>query len=388
MTKLVLLVGSNLTLMAGSCISPGLPAVMAEFKDVPGAAFWVPMVLTLPALFMVLGGPIMGFFSDRFGRKPVLVFSLLLAGVSGSVGFFLDSLAAILFTRALVGLSIAGTMTATNTLVADYFDGQERAKFMGTNTGFAGLMGVIFLLLGGILADINWHYSFLAYTLEFVVFVLAIIFIFEPEEVSEHEAESLDTRLKLKPATLYIFIAITLNQFAFSAVPVFIATYLIGLLKVGSTEVGMISSFSSLFTFLGGLVYGQVKKRSDFRSTNVITFLIFSLAFILLAVAKSWPIVILSEILLGFCMGLNPSNLTTWLSDEVKPPVRGRANGIYVTMMSIGNFASSIIYTPIIGATSLSFAYFLSAAIMALTGVGGLLLARIPRGDSQPRAHG
>jgi MFS family permease len=379
MTKIVLLVGSNLAMMAGSTISPGLPAVMAEFQDVPAATFWVPMVLTLPALFMLIGGPIVGFLSDRFGRKPVLVLSLLLGGIAGSAGFFLTSLSAILVTRAFVGLSIVGAMTPTNALVADYFEGEERAKFMGTNNGFAGLLGIFFLLLGGVLADINWHYSFLAYTLEIVVFILAIIFIVEPEEVIENESESLDVKLKLKPATLYIFIAITMNQFAFSSVPVFIALYLTGMLNVGSTEVGLISSFSSIFTLLGGLVYGRIKQRSDFRSVNLVSFLVFGFAFILLSIAKSWPLVIVSEIILGFSMGMNPSNLTTWLSDEVQPLVRGRANGIYVTMMSVGNFATSLIYAPIISATSLSTAYLFSAAIMVLTGLGSLLLSKESR---------
>lgn len=376
MTKIVLLVGSNLAMMAGSPLSPGLPAVMAEFRHVSGADFWVPMVLTLPALFMVIGGPIMGFLSDRFGRKPVLVSSLLLGGIAGSVGYFLTNLPAILVTRAVVGLSIVGTMTPTNALVADYFDGQERAKFMGINNGFAGLMGIIFLLVGGILADINWRYSFLAYSLEFIVFILAIIFIFEPEEVVESESESLEVHLKLKPSILYIFTAITMNQFAFSSVPVFIALYLTRLLNVGSTEVGLISSFSSIFTLLGGLAYGRIKQRYNFRSVNLATFLLFGFAFFLLAVAKSWPLVIVSEIILGFSMGMNPSNLTTWLSDEVQPLVRGRANGIYVTMMSVGNFATSIIYAPIISASSLPTAYIFSAAIMILTGLGSLLLTK------------
>ncbi|MDY6872443.1 MAG: MFS transporter [Chloroflexota bacterium] len=374
MTKLVLLVGSNLAMMAGSTFSPGLPAVMAEFQDVPDAVFWVPMVLTLPALFMLIGGPIMGFLSDRYGRKPVLVSSLLLGGIAGSAGFFLASLPAILVTRALVGLSIVGTMTPTNALVADYFDGQERAKFMGINTGFTGLMGIIFLLLGGILADINWRYSFFAYALELILFVLAIIFIYEPEEVIDKESESLEVPLNLKPTVLYIFIAIALSQFAFNAVPVFIALFLTGLLNIGSTEVGLISSFSSIFTLLGGLAYGRIKQQFDFRSINLALLLAFGFAFILLAIAKSWPLVILSEIILGFSMGLNPANLTTWLSDEVEPLVRGRANGIYITMMSVGNFATSIIFAPIINATSLPTAYIFSAAIMILTGLGSLLL--------------
>jgi len=73
-------------------------------------------------------------------------------------------------------------------------------------------------------------------------------------------------------------------------------------------------------------------------------------------------------------MGVIPSNLTTWLANEVQPQVRGRANGIYVTMMFLGNFATSILFTPIVQAAGLKFIYFLSAAIVALASLAGVVL--------------
>jgi MFS family permease len=375
LTKMILLLGANVALMAGASLTPGMPAMMAEFENVPGAGFWVSMIITLPALFVVIGGPITGFFTDRFGRKPVLVVSLLLSGLSGSAGFFLNSIGAILVTRALVGLSIAGATTATNSLIADYFEGQERAKFMGIQSAFTGLGGVVFLPLGGILADLNWHYSFLAHLPLLILFPLALIFIHEPEEIARHE-EALESKLKLNPTKIYIFAAILLGQFSFVAVPVFLAYYLTALLGVGGTEVGLIGAASSLFSFFAGLLYERISRRIRYREMAIFSFFLSGCGFMALGLAKSWSLVIIGELIIGFSMGLIVSNLTTWLASEVSPQVRGRANGIFFTMMFLGQFFASIVYTPIVNATSLDFAYILSAVIIILTGLAGLFLRR------------
>jgi len=271
--RFVLLLGSNLTLMAGSSLSPGLPAVRAEFQNVPGITFWTSMVLTMPALFVVLGGPLMGFLADRIGRKALLIGSLILGGLSGSAAVLTPSLGLILVPRALVGLGIAGSMTATNSLVADYFAGDERAKFMGQVTAFTGFGGVIFMPLGGFLASFNWHYAFLSYLPALLMAPLAMIFIHEPGAVAAPETDAVEAKLKFNPVSIYIFIAIMLNQLAFMSVPVFIATYLKDLVDAGSIAVGLIGAFSGLFSFLGGLIYGRINKRFNYQQINTVIFL-------------------------------------------------------------------------------------------------------------------
>ncbi|QRN83213.1 MFS transporter [Chloroflexota bacterium] len=372
--RFVLLLGANLTLMAGSSLSPGLPAITAEFQHVPGITFWTSMVLTLPALFVVLGGPLMGFLVDRFGRKPVLIGSLLLGGLGGSSAVLMHSLPAIMVTRALVGLGIAGSMTATNSLVADYFSGDARAKFLGQVTAFTGFAGVIFMPFGGLLASLNWHYAFFSYLPALIFAPLTIFFIHEPEIIRADVSEVMTTKLKLKPLSLYIVIAIMLNQLAFMSVPVFIASYLQKLVGADSIQVGLIGAFSGLFSFLGGLIYGRINRKFDYLKINTVSFLAYSFGFLAIGLAKDWSLIVVGEVLVGFGMGVIPSNLTTWLAHEVQPMVRGRANGLFVTMMFLGNFLTSILLTPIIQATSIKSAYYISALVVAMASVAGVIV--------------
>jgi MFS family permease len=379
LTKLILLMGANVALMAGSSLSPGVPAMLAEFKSIPGADFWVSMILTLPALFIVLSGPLVGWLVDRFGRKPVLVASLLLSGVAGSAAYFLTEIWAILITRALVGMSVAGATTATNALIADYFEGQTRARFMGAQSAFTGLAGVVFLSLGGFLADINWHLSFLAHAPLVILFPLAWIFISEPAVAKSNHTQAEDGRLKLTPPLMYIFSATFMNQFTFVTVPIYVAYFLADIVGATGTQIGLIGAASGLFSFFAGMLYERLGRRVPFREMTIVTFLLFGAGFLILGLSGAWTGAIIGQLLIGFCMGLMASNLTTWLASLVPAQVRGRANGTYVTLMFLGNFATSLVYTPIVNATSLSFAYILSAILVVVMAGAGILVKGLGR---------
>ena len=90
--KATLLLVSTLTVMSGATIVPSLPAMQSYFADVANSEFWVRLVLTIPALFIVIGSPIAGQMVDRIGRKPLLLASACLYGLAGSSGFVLYSI--------------------------------------------------------------------------------------------------------------------------------------------------------------------------------------------------------------------------------------------------------------------------------------------------------
>ena len=172
-TKMTLLLASSLTVMAGATVSPALPAMKQYFEsaiaDVDTRTTLVKLIITLPALFIVIGSPIAGLIVDRFGRKPLLLIATLLYGLAGSSGLYLDSLTAILAGRAVLGLAVAGVMVTATTLIADYYRGPARAAFMGLQAGFMGLGGVLFLTFGGILAQRNWRYPFVIYLFAWLI---------------------------------------------------------------------------------------------------------------------------------------------------------------------------------------------------------------------------
>lgn len=61
-TKATLLLVSSLTVMAGATIATALPSMQDYFSEVDHAGFLIRLVFTLPALFIVLTGPFLGWF--------------------------------------------------------------------------------------------------------------------------------------------------------------------------------------------------------------------------------------------------------------------------------------------------------------------------------------
>ncbi|MCC3498259.1 MAG: MFS transporter [Microcoleus sp. PH2017_15_JOR_U_A] len=181
LVKATLLLVSTLTVMAGATIAPSLPAMRQHFSAVPNADYWVRLVLTAPALFIAIGAPIAGIAIDRFGRKGLLGLSVFLYGFAGSSGFLLDQIGLILLGRMLLGFSVAGIMTTATTLIADYYIGVARSQFLGLQAAFMGFGGMIFLTLGGYLADRNWRQPFLIYLMAWLILPLILLVLPEPD---------------------------------------------------------------------------------------------------------------------------------------------------------------------------------------------------------------
>jgi len=370
-SKIVLLLGANWCIMAGASLSPVVPSMMREFSDMPGMQFWISMVLTLPAVFVVIAGPVIGFLIDRFGRKPIYVFSLLLGGLGGSMAYFMYDLDAILITRALVGVSIAGSLTATNALIADYFDGQQRSKFMGLNAAAAGLAGVIFLPLGGFLADVNWRSAFLAYIPLVILFPIALFAIKEPVY---HQTESdpiTSHRLRISTVLAFIFSSIFISHFAFVTIPIYVADFMVTLLNTSGIVVGLIGAVASLFSFIGGILFEKIARKTPYQWMTMSNLFLFALGFMSLGFASAWFLVLFGYMTVAFCMGLNNATLTTWLAKEASVHTRGRANGLFVTLMSIGPFAASFVFAPIVTRMGYSAAFILSGILTLIMGLVG-----------------
>lgn len=142
------------------------------------------LVLTLPALFIALGAPLAGLLVDRWGRKPLLILCVVLYAAAGVSGVYLNALMPILIGRAILGLAVAGIMTASVTLVADYFEGDQRASFLGLQAGFMAFGGFVFLTTGGFLAGISWRGPFFIYLFALILLPGLLWALYEPQRES------------------------------------------------------------------------------------------------------------------------------------------------------------------------------------------------------------
>jgi MFS family permease len=374
LTKATLLLASTLTVMAGATIAPSLPAMQDQFADVANVELWVKLVLTLPALFIVIGSPITGVIVDRLGRKPLLLAAAILYGFAGGSGLILNSLFAILAGRALLGLAVAGVMVSATTLIADYYIGAARAAFMGLQAAFMGLGGVLFLSVGGSLASTNWRLPFLIYLLAWLLIPLILFCIYEPSRSISNIPSSQDGEVitdKSIPINLLVLIfSITvLSQIIFYLIPVQLPFYLRSLTNATPTESGMAIAFATLFSAFASLAYGRVRAKLDFVSILPIMFGFMGIGYTIIGLVSSYALVLLGLGFAGMGLGLLMPNMTVWVSAAVPDAVRGRALGGLSTSLFLGQFLSPIVSQPISAKLGLGLTYSLAGGLLLALGI-------------------
>lgn len=348
LTKATLLLVSTLTVMSGATIAPSLPAMQSHFDNVANSEFWVRLVLTIPALFIVIGSPIAGQLVDRIGRKPLLLGAAILYGFAGSSGLILNSVFTILIGRAFLGLAVAGVMVSATTLIADYYRGDARADFMGLQAAFMGLGGVLFLSVGGFIADLNWRFPFSIYLFSWLLIPGVLFTLYEPSRTKTINAD-ITAPVEQLPIKLLVLIyaSVMLQQIVFYLIPVQLPFYLQQLTGANASQTGLAIAFSILFSAFASMNYGRVKKRLSFIKILAIAFGLIGLGYVGIGVVSSYWLILLVLIPTGFGLGLMMPNLNVWTSNEVPNALRGRALGWLTTFMFLGQFLSPIISQPI-----------------------------------------
>lgn len=364
--KITLLLASMLTVLSGALVAPALPAINRTFQEVPNSELLTKLIITLPALFIAIFSPVAGILIDRFKKLPYFRFSLLLYALSGSTGFILHNIYHILISRAFLGIAVAGIMTTATTLAGDYFQDQERNRFLGIQGAFMAFGGTIFILIAGLLADINWNYPFLVYSLSLIVLMLTYFYLHEPN-IEHHEASKKNNRsVKSKLTVIGIYFLVFVGMLLFYFVPVQ-SPFLIN--KIG-IESGLLISValvaSTLFAAISSFAYSRIKRKLSFRSIFLITFAGVTTGYLVISMADNYFNILLGLIIAGAGLGLLMPNANTWIIQISPPAIRGKLIGGLTATVFMGQFLSPIAASPLIENFQLSGLFFYGALIAAV----------------------
>ena len=260
-----ILVAASLTVMAGATIAPGLPGLRAHFADVPNADVLSRVLLTTHGLAIAIIAPLGGLLVDRVGRKPMLIGAALLYGSAGTAGLWLDDLIALLVSRALLGAAVAVTMTVATTLVGDLFVGEERDRFVGLQSAAMAAGGIVFMLGGGVLAELSWRGPFLIYGLAFLLVPLALVAL--PRSGPSTLTASLQTDAVRAGTTqtrviVFLYGLGFLNQVSFYMLPTQLPFLVASSFDDGAaTLTGALIATQTLFAAFAALNFGRLHKR-------------------------------------------------------------------------------------------------------------------------------
>ena len=294
------------------------------------------------SLAQLVFAPLLGRLSDRIGRKPVIMISLLGTAVGSFVTGAAGALWVLFVGRILDGASGASVAVAQGA-VTDLAPPSERPRLLGLLGAAFGVGFVVGPALGGLASLGGEHIPFyVAGTVALVNAAVAWRRLPEtrPADVrrAAHEATKNDTGAKVRLWGLAVagFTAIV----AFSG---FEATFsLLAGDRFRLTEAGVAAIFVGVGVVLvavqGGLIRPINAKIGTQRSLQV-GLVLNSAGLVVLAFAETWPLLIVALALLTVGQGLVTPNLSSLVSGRVPDHRRGEALGFQQGVNAFGRVA-------------------------------------------------
>lgn len=316
-------------------------------------ALEIGLILSIFSICQFFASPITGKLSDRFGRKPLLIFSQ----ISTLIGFVLLGVAYnvwILIAARLVDGLLGSNMTVTQAYISDVTHPKDRTKIFGYSSAVFGA-GLIFgPVIGGLMLSINFSAPFFfAAGISLLSILLVVLFL--PESLSKQE-ETLTLNvgeiIPIKEAKYFfkksiirgLIFAFFVYNFGFF---LFInSSSLFAEIQINATAQGV--SFYMAWigvlrvSFQTVLITPMLKKFSEHNILGMgILSMIFSMGF--LVFSSTYWIAYIPYFFLAFGTGVARPILTSKLTNAVKREDTGSVLGVNNSFTSIGQIISPIL---------------------------------------------
>ncbi|MBD1378905.1 MFS transporter [Metabacillus arenae] len=155
-----------LMVLGNSMLIPILPEFEEALSLTSAQTSLMLSIFSIPAALVI---PFVGFLSDRFGRKRLIIISLLFIMIGGILCIFSglmkypEGYYLLLTGRFIQGLGTGGTTPLAMALIGDLFEGEQRSKELGILEVFNGAAKVVAPIIGALLALLTWYSPFFVF---------------------------------------------------------------------------------------------------------------------------------------------------------------------------------------------------------------------------------
>ena len=316
--------------------------------------------------------PILGRISDKVGRKPVIVFSLIGTAVGSFVTGAAGALWVLFLGRILDGASGASVAVAQGA-VADIAPPEQRARLMGMLGAAFGVGFVVGPALGGLAALGGPHVPFyLAGTIAAINAVAAMIRLPETKPDTSHITDKHQRGSALSPALKRFALVGFLSMLGFAG---FEATFSIwGQKQFGFTE----GSASIVFVFVGvtlvavqGGLIGPLTEKLGSRKLLRIGLSLVAVGLLLLGITTTWPMLFVALFLLSLGQGVSGPSGGALVAELAPVERRGEAIGYQQSTAAFGRVAGPVMAGALFDHVGIS-APFMVSGILILFAVGSV----------------
>lgn len=348
-------------------IIPILPAVILN----PSSGL-VPMDLSFSArsilygfvvacfpIFQLFGAPILGVLADRYGRRKVLVASLigtLLGYVLIAVGILTHNILLLFWGRSIDGFT-GGNISIAQSAISDISDHTNRAKNFGLIGMAFGLGFILGPYLGGVISDpatvswFNFETPFWLAAIMTLINILMVLVLF-PETLQQTAKGRIDALAGFRNiAKAYqirqmrmMFLVVFFLTIGFNFFTQFFQVFLIGKFQFTQSQIGMLFAYMGIWIAIAqGAIVRPLTKR--FTPVQILSWssLLLALTFPLLLLPSKviWIYAIIPFV--AVLQGLTQPNSTAIVSGLCDRRSQGQILGINQSVTSLGQAVPPII---------------------------------------------
>ena len=349
-------------------IIPLLPFYAETFGASP---LVIGLLFAVFSLCQLLAAPALGDLSDRYGRRPILIFSLAGTVVSFVMLALAHSVAMLFAARIVDGLS-GGNISTARAYVADITEPKDRARAYGLIGAAFGLGFILGPALSGVLAGISYTAPiWAAATITLVAAIMAWLWL--PETVHRAQAGT-GNPLRSLPALLHrprirrVLAIDFMYWLAFAVFQTTLSLFAANRFQFGPVQTGYLFA---AFGLLGAIIQGGLIRHVVHRLGDKPTFLVGlgfgTVGLLAVAMAHTVPMFALALVPLAIGIGFGHPTMSSLVSLVARGDEQGRVQGSASAVESLGRTIG-----PIWGNASLqhfgeSTPYISAAALLLLT---------------------
>lgn len=310
-------------------------------------------LLILYAIMQFIFSPILGGLSDRYGRRPVLLLSLLGLGLDYFLLAFAPNIEWLIIGRIIAGIGGASFTTAS-AYIADISPPEKRAQNFGLIGVAFGVGFIIGPLIGGLLSTIDLRAPFIAAgILSLLNFLYGLFFI--PESLSPENRRRFDWKranplgtfynLRRYPQIIGLLVGLLILYVAGKTIETIWGYYNILKFDWSNAEIGYSLAFVGVLVSIvqGGLIRWFIPKYGQIKSIYYGIFF-YSIGLALFSIAThSW---MMYASLIPYCLGgLCGPAIQGFISNQIPDNEQGEIQGVFTALMSVSAIVSPLIMT-------------------------------------------
>lgn len=335
--------------LANSMFIPVLPTMEREMDISP---FQSSMIITVYSVVAIPLIPIAGYLSDKFGRKKVLIPSLIITAIGGGIAaagawFMAKPYIVILIGRFLQGIGASGAFPVVIPTVGDLFKSEDEVTHGLGIIETANTFGkVLSPIIGSLFALIIWFAPFVAVPILSTIAIILIALLVKPPKQEKSQETTFKTFyssikkvLKLNGSWLWTtFIIGCFSMFMLFGFLFFFSEILEMKYNLKGVYKGLILAIPLLFLSIASYVTGK-KVGENKVLMKWLIFLGNAISFVALFFIKEnltlWLLIALLS-LSGLGIGITLPCLDALITEGVEKKIRGTITSIYSSIRFVG----------------------------------------------------